>query len=171
MRSDLVTGPSPLGPGLRGRGNKAGSQLAQARLLGGKNSYHITLLTQHKSQGNQKRGAFAFILLLLGTWYHTRLLYTSPEKSFRLYLIVKQTGSERLINLPKVSARQVAELGFKSVLLMPKSLVFLVSLFSNTMAFSGRTRNKGKVGELLMPLLFIRYDLSRTEEYDLIFIS
>lgn len=56
MRSDLVTRPSPLGPGLRGRGNKAGSQLAQARMLGGKNSYHITLLTQHKSQGSQKEG-------------------------------------------------------------------------------------------------------------------
>lgn len=40
---------------------------------------------------------------------------------------------------------------------MPKSLawVFLVSsLFSNPIAFSGRTGDKDKVGELLMPLLF-----------------
>lgn len=38
------------------------------------------------------------------------------------------------------------------------------------MDFSGCTRNKDKVGELLMPL-FIQCELSRTEEDDLIFIS
>lgn len=69
-------------------------------------------------------------------------------------MTVKQTGSERSTNLPKVTARQVAAGIQTQFCIMPKSLVFPVSLFSNPVAFSSCTTDKDKVGEPLVPLLF-----------------
>lgn len=58
MRSDLSTRPPRSARAASSRGNKAGPQLAQGRLLGGKEG---PVHTQVQKSRRPKRGAFAFI--------------------------------------------------------------------------------------------------------------